>query len=79
MEKELIKVVADFFKTGEENIKMETGYRNYAQWDSLAHLRLVEEVENKFKIIIPIERVNDINKVADFIKFIDRTYKEVEV
>lgn len=53
-----------------ENIGLETSRDDVESWDSFAHLNVVAEVEDRFKIKIPFEDILQIRKVGDFVKYI---------
>jgi len=53
-----------------ESISLETSRENTSAWDSLNHIRLVAEVEERFNIKIPFEKVPYIKKVGDFLEYI---------
>ena len=40
-------------------------------WDSLKHIQLIMEVEEKFGVEIPIEKVPDIDSVSILLKLIE--------
>lgn len=40
-------------------------------WDSLKHIQLIMEVEEKFGVEIPIERVPEIDSVSILLKLIE--------
>ena len=42
------------------------------EWDSLAHLQLLTEIEEKFGIEVPFEEVQKIRKLSDFIKYLKK-------
>ena len=39
-------------------------YRGIPQWDSIAHLQLVMEIENSFDVMLPTEDVIDLSSFA---------------
>jgi len=55
MEK-LIELVAEVLNLDKESISLETSRENTSAWDSLNHIRLVAEVEERFNIKIPLKR-----------------------
>lgn len=40
------------------------------EWDSLAHIRLIVEVEKYFSIVLTIKEVKAVNNVGDFMHLI---------
>ena len=49
---------------GEKNVNIDMPYKE-GKWDSLMMLTLVMELEEKYAISIPIEKVGGIKKMAD--------------
>ena len=41
-------------------------------WDSIAHIQLIAEFENKFNINVPIEDVDKIKKLSDFLRYVKK-------
>lgn len=44
----------------------------FENWDSLAHLQLISEIENDFNIRFEIDDVVEINSPADFLNLINK-------
>lgn len=62
----LIEVVARVLEIDSSKVSLETTRQDCDNWDSLAHLMLISEVEDEFMIKIPFKKINEINSVADF-------------
>ena len=62
--KEILKIKTD---KGHLEVKL----NQYQYWDSLTHLRLIVEVEKKFKIKIPAHRVQRLNYFNKFLEILD--------
>lgn len=67
----IISIASEIFEIDKENISTECLRHEIPQWDSLNHLRLVSEVEDKFGINIPFEKVADIKRIKDFEEFLN--------
>ncbi|WP_397383916.1 acyl carrier protein [Prosthecobacter sp.] len=59
IEIKLRRVFSQVLGLSEETVDDATAPDNTAQWDSLAHLRLVMAVEEEFGITIPAEQIMD--------------------
>ena len=46
----------------------DASYGSIPQWDSVNHLRLVMEAEEKFGVSFPLERIPELRTIADFIE-----------
>ncbi len=57
----LKKAFADGLGIGMETDFENLKYRGIPQWDSIAHLQLVMEIENAFDVMLPTEDVIDLS------------------
>lgn len=62
---EFLNFIAEIFETEPNELSMDTAYGVYEKWDSLMHLRLVMEVEDRYDTEIPIDQVPDIKTLQD--------------
>lgn len=65
-----LKFLAEIMEVNVENLSLQTEYQSIPQWDSLMHLRIVAEIEEKYGVEIPIDEVPDIKTLGDFYKYI---------
>ncbi|HOA80929.1 MAG TPA: acyl carrier protein [Defluviitaleaceae bacterium] len=70
-EEEILEIAKRVLKT--DQVDLSTNRENIDEWDSLAHLQIISEVEDKFAISIPFEEVSDIKSLSDFLKYIERS------
>ena len=63
---EFLSFVADILEVDVSAISPETRYGNVPEWDSLMHLRLIGEIEEKYDVLLPLEDASDIQTLADF-------------
>lgn len=52
---------------------LETAYGAIPQWDSVMHIRLVMEIQERYGVEIPLKAIADIRKVSDFLKFLPKS------
>jgi len=71
-----LEFVAEIFEVSAEELSGDTAYKSIPQWNSLMHLRLVAEIEERFGAEIPIDEVPDIKTLADFYVYIPEANKE---
>ena len=69
MKHQLIAIAKNIFDADITEEFLYKDRKEIAEWDSLAHLQLVAEVEEKFKIEIPFEEVQNITSLTDFLKY----------
>jgi len=65
---EVLKTITGVLKV---EIDENTKKIDVPSWDSLKHIQLIMEVEEKFGVEIPIEKVPDIDSVSILLKLIE--------
>lgn len=73
MEDKLIQVAANVLGIKKENISLNSSREDIDEWDSLAHLNLIAEIEEQFGVQIPFEETHEIRKLSDFLKYISKS------
>ncbi len=68
---QLQEIFRFFFKNEAIILSLETTAQDIARWDSLTHLDLINELENKFNITFSFEEILKMKKVEDLVKLID--------
>lgn len=68
MEEKLLKILKEILLITEE-ISIDISRDELQSWDSITHIQLLSEVENKLNISVPIEDVDKIKKLSDFLKY----------
>lgn len=68
---ELRKLMADLFQCSEQEIADETGPGDINGWDSLGHVSLMTEIQNRFGKHIPVEDAIEIESFADIVQLLD--------
>ena len=66
-----LEFIAGILEVDVKEISFETAFNSIPQWDSLMHLRLVAEIEEKYNVEIPIDEVPEIKTLADFYRYIE--------
>lgn len=67
---EFLSFVAEVFSVDASGISLETEYETIPEWDSLMFVRLVVEIEEKYNVEIPIDRISEIKTLADIYAYI---------
>ena len=65
-QEEFFDFVAQILGVPRESVSTATTYESIPEWDSVMHLRLVMEIQDRFGVDIPIERVPDLKTLGDF-------------
>ena len=67
---EFLIFIASILGIKRSELTEETSYGSIEQWDSLMHIRLIAEIEDKYDVDIPMDEVENIKKIKDFYNFI---------
>ena len=70
-ESELKTLMANLFQCGEDELTSETGPGDINGWDSLGHVTLMTEIQNRFGKHIPVEDAIEIESIADIVELLD--------
>lgn len=65
---EIKKIVADSIGEACSSIKDNSSYKDFSRWDSLANVKIVISLKNKFRILLKNEDIDKLNKVSDIYK-----------
>ncbi|MBU2699193.1 acyl carrier protein [Sporomusaceae bacterium BoRhaA] len=68
--KKLFAIFSRVMKVPEENLSLETSKNELENWDSLAHLQVIAEIEEAFSVSIPFEVIAQLTTIGDFAKYI---------
>ncbi len=67
----LLELISNLFDIDKEDLGMDTKREELDEWDSLAHIQLILELESEYDIKIPFEEVVEINSIKDILKYIE--------
>ena len=70
MTDDFIAFAASVLGVAPERLTLETACGDIPEWDSVMHLRLVMEAEARYGASIPLEKIPNLHKLADFIRAI---------
>ena len=76
MKQEILKMLSDKLGVDLEDIKDDSDLFNDLGADSLDYIAIVMESEKMFNCAIPDEDAEDVRKVEDFIKLVEKYKKE---
>ena len=63
----LLELISNLFDIDKEDLGMDTKREELDEWDSLAHIQLILELESEYDIKIPFEEVVEINSIKDIL------------
>lgn len=72
LDKRLIDSLSHVFKIDPASITLETSQANTPSWDSLAHLKLVFEIEDVFGVRLSSDEIPQVSSVARLQEILDR-------
>lgn len=78
VEARVIETVASFLKLTPSRLKPEHGVGDFPQWDSLAHISVLNEIEAAFGLSFDIEDIVSIQTIADMIDIVTERSGEPE-
>ena len=64
----IYKILAKNLRIPEDSINLETDTTNTPEWDSLAHLRIILELEKEFKIKVRNDQIGGLISIKKLIK-----------
>lgn len=66
----LLEIIADVLNVTKEELNINMHRKEIAQWDSLAHIQIIAELEEQLGAEIPFEAIPDITTISDFEKYL---------
>ena len=66
-EDDLISLAARVLRADRASLSTATSYGSIPEWDSVNHLRLVMEAEQRFGVHYPLERIPELKTIDDFL------------
>lgn len=71
LEKEILITFKEVLQITDD-ISIDIDRDEFPAWDSIAHIQLISEFENKYDINVPIEDVDKIKKLSDFLSYVKK-------
>lgn len=68
MKEKIILLIEDILKVPSGTITEETIIEDVEQWDSLAHVMIIGELEEQLKIAIPLDEAIEISSVKELLE-----------
>jgi acyl carrier protein len=64
----IYQILARNLKISENSINIRTDTKNTPEWDSLAHVRIILELEKELKIKVRNDQIGELNSIKKLIK-----------
>ena len=68
---DLIQFVASVLGVPPETLSPETSCGSIPEWDSVMHLRLAMEIEARYGIRLPFEKLPEMRKISDILPYLE--------
>ncbi|SHJ67027.1 acyl carrier protein [Paramaledivibacter caminithermalis] len=68
----LLEIFSDILEIDIHEDDLELTKEEIEEWDSLAQIQIIAEIEEQFGVSIPFEEIETINKLGDFLKYIGK-------
>tara|TARA_B100000900_G_C20344173_1_gene619483 strand:+ start:94 stop:327 length:234 start_codon:yes stop_codon:yes gene_type:complete len=69
--KKIIQILSEVLIIPVKNLSSETNSENEPKWDSIAHVRVILEIEKKFKIKIDTNTLEELRSVRNINKYLE--------
>ncbi len=63
-ESDFLDFVSGVLAVAKDQLALDTAYGSISQWDSVMHLRLVMELENKYHVDFPLEQIPNLKTLG---------------
>ncbi len=68
MEEKIITLIEGLLKVPEGTITVDTMISDVEQWDSLAHVMIIGELEEKLGVLIPLDEAIEITSMRELLQ-----------
>lgn len=65
MQEKMIALIEELLKVPVGTINIDTRIEDVEEWDSLAHVTIIGELEERLGVVIPLEDAIEINSVRE--------------
>ena len=72
----IISIIAGIIEEKPENITLDSGIGDFAKWDSLGSLNILQEIQDEFDIEIEPEEIIELEDVNDIVNITERKISE---
>lgn len=71
MKEKVLEIIAEILKIDVHMLSEDTRIEDVEKWDSLAHLMIIEAIENKLGKAIPIDEAMEITSVKELLEKVE--------
>lgn len=69
---EIFKIVSNATGISINKLDIDTGMHDFERWDSVNHIKIILEIEKKFKKKITTSQMASLDSIKDIKKFLDK-------
>ena len=70
--KDTIKIISKNTGIDENSLNEKSSMNDFSKWDSIAHVKIMVELENRMNKKISTSKMSELNSVSKIIKFLDK-------
>jgi acyl carrier protein len=70
VEDKLYKIIADILDIEKDILDKDKPIEDIPNWDSLAYIRILAEIEEQFKVEVPLEKALEVKTISDLLRYI---------
>ena len=71
MLKKIISMLEELLEREQGSVLGNDEFREYEEWDSLAYLAVIAEIDDEFEIVIPVDKFRECKTVNELARFIE--------
>jgi len=72
MLEKIIKLMSECLEKEESQIKCDDQFREYEEWDSLAYLSVIAQIDDDFGLVVPIEDFRSCRTIQDLAAYVEK-------
>ena len=70
MEQDLIAMFEDVMELDEGSLTPDTRFRDFAEWNSVAHLSVIAAVDDQYDVTLPLEEFRALHTIKELTSYI---------
>ncbi|MBF0148114.1 MAG: acyl carrier protein [Magnetococcales bacterium] len=67
----VVAIIANVLNIPEDAVDLEWMFGDVAQWDSLKHVAIITQVEERFGLVFDVDQITDLESVEDIIDLVE--------
>ena len=68
MEEKILDLLKDILEIEDRDIHLSDVFREYEEWDSIAHLTLIACIDEEFEVIISSNELKELHTIQDILQ-----------